>query len=102
MSGYFSLGYELCVEYTYPEPEFITSGILNVTNNLYGIAFILILGKLMELYGDLAAHIGLCSALLAGFITTVLTKDEQRRETVRKAAEYKDISINEEEVMKAV
>ena len=87
MSGYFALGYEMCAEYTYPEPEFITSGILNVANNAYGIAFILVFGKLMEIYGDLSAHIGLCSALMGGFIITILTKDEQRRENARKASQ---------------
>ncbi|XP_033214529.1 feline leukemia virus subgroup C receptor-related protein 2-like isoform X2 [Belonocnema kinseyi] len=102
MSGYFALGYELCAEYTYPEPEFITSGILNVANNVYGIAFILLFGKLMEVYGDLAAHIGFCSALLVGFVTTILTKDEQRRENVRKAAKYKDIPLKEENFIKSV
>ncbi|EFN64115.1 Uncharacterized MFS-type transporter C09D4.1 [Camponotus floridanus] len=40
MSGYFALGYELCTEYTYPESENLTAGILNIANNLYGMIFV--------------------------------------------------------------
>jgi FLVCR family feline leukemia virus subgroup C receptor-related protein len=79
LAGYLSLGYVLCVEYTYPESEDIAAGLLNIMNNIYGIVFVLGLGKLIEIYGDLAAHIGLCSCLFVGFIMTLLTKDEQRR-----------------------
>ncbi|XP_048512822.1 feline leukemia virus subgroup C receptor-related protein 2-like isoform X2 [Athalia rosae] len=82
LGNYLTLGYELCVEYTYPEAEIVATGILNVLNNLYGIFFVLGLGKVIDTYGDFAAHVGLCSALFVGFVITVFTKDEQRRQTV--------------------
>lgn len=87
MSGYLALGYDLCIEYTYPESENISTGILNIANNVYGVILVIIFGLLLKDYGDIPVHIGLCSALLFGFILTVLTKDEQRRQDARKKAQ---------------
>lgn len=74
----------MCAEYTYPESESIATGILNIANNIYGIILVIISGKLMETNGDLAVHICLCVSLLFGFIMTVLTKDEQKRQDAQK------------------
>ncbi|XP_076632513.1 choline/ethanolamine transporter flvcr2a [Colletes latitarsis] len=95
MAGYVALGYEICAEYTYPESEGMAAGILNVTNNAYGIVLVLIMGKLLEMYGDIPVHIGLCTALLVGLIMTVLTKDVQRRQDAKKGAEYKEVRQTE-------
>ncbi|KAK0098549.1 hypothetical protein PV326_007009 [Microctonus aethiopoides] len=62
----------------------MATGILNIANNIYGIVLVILCGKLMEYYGDIAVHICLCSSLLFGFILTVLTKDEQRRQDAKK------------------
>lgn len=78
----------MCAEYTYPESEGITAGILNVANNVYGIVLILIMGRLLEVYGDIPVHVGLCIALLIGFIMTLLTKDVQRRQDARNSVHY--------------
>ncbi|XP_015602887.1 feline leukemia virus subgroup C receptor-related protein 2 [Cephus cinctus] len=91
MSGYLALGYDLCAEYTYPEAEGISTGILNVANNIYGVLLVLIFGKLMDTYGDMAVHIGCCIALLAGLIMTIFTKDVQRRQDTRNAVTYKGV-----------
>ncbi|XP_043595066.1 feline leukemia virus subgroup C receptor-related protein 2-like [Bombus pyrosoma] len=93
--GYVALGYEMCAEYTYPESEEITAGILNVANNVYGIVLILIMGRLLEVYGDIPVHVGLCMALLIGFIMTVLTKDVQRRQDARKGVHYVGVKQSE-------
>ncbi|CAK9799523.1 Feline leukemia virus subgroup C receptor-related protein 2 [Anthophora quadrimaculata] len=92
MVGYFALGYEICAEYTYPECEGITAGILNVANNVYGIVLVLIMGRLLEVYGDIPVHVGLCTALLIGFIMTALTKDVQRRQDAKKGVQYVGVS----------
>ncbi|KAG7188877.1 hypothetical protein KM043_008483 [Ampulex compressa] len=86
MSGYVALGYEICAEYTYPESEGIASGVLNVTNNVYGIILVIIFGRVLQSYGDIPVHAGLCLALLVGSVITVMTKDVQRRQTARKRA----------------
>lgn len=93
--GYVALGYEMCAEYTYPESEEITAGILNVANNVYGIVLILIMGRLLEVYGDIPVHVGLCTALIIGFIMTVLTKDVQRRQDARKGVHYVGVKQSE-------
>ncbi|KYN30097.1 PREDICTED: feline leukemia virus subgroup C receptor-related protein 2-like [Trachymyrmex cornetzi] len=92
MSGYLAMGYDLCTEYTYPESENIPAGLLYVTSNIYGIILIISLESLMNTYGDIPVHIGLCLALFLGFILTAITKDEQRRQDARKKAQYEEIA----------
>jgi len=92
MSGYLALGYDLCTEYTYPESENIPAGLLYITSNIYGIILIISLESLMNTYGDIPVHIGLCLALLLGFILTAITKDEQRRQDARKKVQYEEIA----------
>lgn len=82
LGAYLSLGYQLCIEFTYPEAENVATAILNIMNNIYGMVFVLGLGKLIEIYGDLPAHIVLCTALAIGLVMTIFTKDEQRRHRV--------------------
>nr|XP_012135309.1 PREDICTED: titin [Megachile rotundata] len=94
MVGYVTIGYEMSAEYTYPESEGITAGILNVANNVYGIVFVLIMGRVLEVYGDIPVHVGLCIALAVGLITTVFTKDEHRRQDA-KNAQYTQVSQKE-------
>lgn len=77
----------MCAEYTYPEAESISTGVLNIANNIYGIILVLISGELMEMYGDTAVHICLCTSLLFGLIMTILTKDEQRRQDAKNSVQ---------------
>ncbi|KAJ8668357.1 hypothetical protein QAD02_010020 [Eretmocerus hayati] len=86
MSGYLTIGYELAAEYTYPESETLSAGILNITNSIYGIIFVLIQDTVLEYFGDLYVHVIFCTILIVGFISTVITKDEQRRQDTQKAA----------------
>ncbi|XP_034174889.1 choline/ethanolamine transporter flvcr2a [Osmia lignaria lignaria] len=95
MVGYVTIGYEMSAEYTYPESEGITAGILNVANNVYGVVLVLIMGRVLEVYGDIPVHIGLCVVLLVGFIMTVLTKDEHRRQDAKNATSYTEVSQTE-------
>lgn len=92
MWGYLAMGYELSTEYTYPESENISAGILNITNSVYGVIFVIVLGILLKTYGDIPVHIAFCSILLLGFIITVLTEDEQRRQDAKKKAQYEGIA----------
>lgn len=87
MWGYLAMGYELCTEYTYPESENISAGILNITNNIYGVIFVIILGIVLKAYGDIPVHVAFCLILLLGLIITILTEDEQRRQDTKKKAQ---------------
>lgn len=90
MSGYLALGYEMSTEFTYPESENITAGILNIANNVYGVILVILLGMLLKEYGDIPVHVGLCLVLLLGLILTIFTKDEQRRQDARKKAQREE------------
>lgn len=94
ISSYFAVGYEVCAEYTYPEPEGIATAFLNVANQVYGTAIVLVFGKVIEVYGDLWAHLGLGVILLSGLITTVCTKDLQKRQDARRNTHYKEVPLN--------
>ncbi|XP_025988428.1 feline leukemia virus subgroup C receptor-related protein 2 [Solenopsis invicta] len=91
MLGYLTLGYELSTEFTYPESENISAGFLYITSSIYGIILITIFGIILNAYGDIPVHIGLCLTLLLGSILTAVTKDEQRRQDARKKAQYKEV-----------
>jgi len=85
------LGYDLSTEYTYPEPENLPAGIINIFTGAYGIILIIIFELLLNAYGDIPVHIGLCLLLLLGLILTIMTKDEQRRQDARKRAQNEGI-----------
>lgn len=91
MSAYLALGYEVCAEFTYPEPEATSNAILNIMNNIYGILLVLLMDTLLQTYGDLSVHLAINIALLAGLIMTVLTKDEHRRLDARNSALYQSV-----------
>ncbi|KAJ8668360.1 hypothetical protein QAD02_010023 [Eretmocerus hayati] len=80
MTGYLALGYEMATEYTYPDSETLSAGILNITPNIYGIVLVLILERLLENFGDEVVHVVLCAVLFMGLILTIITKDEHRRQ----------------------
>ncbi|XP_024935716.1 feline leukemia virus subgroup C receptor-related protein 2 isoform X2 [Cephus cinctus] len=84
VSGYFSVGYEVCAEFTYPINEGMSTAILNITNQIYGMIFVLIFSRLMEDYGDLWTHVGLVVVMLVGGVITIFTKDLQNREGANK------------------
>ncbi|XP_012267124.2 uncharacterized MFS-type transporter C09D4.1-like [Athalia rosae] len=94
ISSYFGVGYEVCAEYTYPEPEGIATAFLNVTNQIYGIAIVLVFGKVIQIFGDLYAHLGIGLIMLSGLITTMCTKDLQKRQEARQNARYKEVHLN--------
>ncbi|XP_011165702.2 feline leukemia virus subgroup C receptor-related protein 2 [Solenopsis invicta] len=98
MSGYLTLGYDLCTEFTYPESENIPAGFLFITASIYGIILIIIFGIILNAYGDIPVHIGFCLTLLLGAILTAITKDEQRRQDARKKAQYEGIAKMEKNV----
>ncbi|XP_015511665.2 uncharacterized MFS-type transporter C09D4.1-like [Neodiprion lecontei] len=81
--GYGTIGTELCVEITYPEPESITTGILNMSPQIYGFFLVFLTGRMLENYGDIAAIGCFCASLALGTILVILNKSELRREKAR-------------------
>ncbi|KTG05502.1 hypothetical protein cypCar_00004785 [Cyprinus carpio] len=70
MTGYLPLGFEFAVELTYPESEGTSSGLLNCSAQIFGIAFTIIQGKIINHFSTLAGNIFLCVFLLIGSIMT--------------------------------
>lgn len=80
MTGYLPLGFEFAVELTYPESEGTSSGLLNCSAQVFGIAFTIIQGKIIDHFGTLAGNIFLCVFLLIGSIMTAFIKSDLRRQ----------------------
>ncbi|XP_067312358.1 heme transporter FLVCR2 [Pseudorasbora parva] len=80
MTGYLPLGFEFAVELTYPESEGTSSGLLNCSAQIFGIAFTIIQGKILDNYSTLAGNIFLCVFLFIGSIMTALIKSDLRRQ----------------------
>ncbi|XP_009579401.1 PREDICTED: feline leukemia virus subgroup C receptor-related protein 2, partial [Fulmarus glacialis] len=80
MTGYLPLGFEFAAELTYPESEGTSSGLLNVAAQIFGIAFTIGQGQIMDRFGTKAGNLFLCSFLLLGTIMTAFIKADLRRQ----------------------
>ncbi|XP_044870611.1 feline leukemia virus subgroup C receptor-related protein 2 isoform X5 [Mauremys mutica] len=80
MTGYLPLGFEFAAELTYPESEGTSSGLLNVSAQVFGIIFTIAQGKIIDRFGTQAGNLFLCSFLLLGTFITVFIKADLRRQ----------------------
>ncbi|XP_030070327.1 choline/ethanolamine transporter FLVCR2 [Microcaecilia unicolor] len=80
MTGYLPLGFEFAVELTYPESEGTSSGLLNVSAQIFGIIFTTSHGQIIEKFGTLPGNIFLCTFLFLGTIVTAFIKADLRRQ----------------------
>uniref|UniRef100_A0A8C0JH61 Major facilitator superfamily (MFS) profile domain-containing protein n=1 Tax=Chelonoidis abingdonii TaxID=106734 RepID=A0A8C0JH61_CHEAB len=80
MTGYLPLGFEFAAELTYPESEGTSSGLLNVSAQVFGIIFTIAQGKIIDCFGTQAGNLFLCSFLLLGTFITVFIKADLRRQ----------------------
>uniref|UniRef100_A0A8D2PL17 FLVCR heme transporter 2 n=1 Tax=Zosterops lateralis melanops TaxID=1220523 RepID=A0A8D2PL17_ZOSLA len=80
MTGYLPLGFEFAAELTYPESEGTSSGLLNVSAQIFGIAFTIGQGQIMDRFGTKAGNLLLCSVLFLGTVMTAFIKSDLRRQ----------------------
>ncbi|KAM9653139.1 choline/ethanolamine transporter FLVCR2 isoform 3-T3 [Morphnus guianensis] len=80
MTGYLPLGFEFAAELTYPESEGTSSGLLNVSAQIFGIAFTISQGQIMDRFGTEAGNLFLCSFLFLGTVMTAFVKADLRRQ----------------------
>ncbi|NWU63383.1 FLVC2 protein, partial [Pterocles burchelli] len=80
MTGYLPLGFEFAAELTYPESEGTSSGLLNVSAQIFGIAFTIGQGQIMDHFGMKAGNLFLCSFLFLGTVITAFIKADLRRQ----------------------
>lgn len=84
MNAYLTSGYENCTEFTYPEDENLSAGILNIANNLYGVIFVMIFGKVLTLpHGEFIVHVALSAVFVLATLVTISTKNVLRRQDAR-------------------
>ena len=70
MSGYWPVSFELATEITYPEPEGLSTGLLNTSAQIFGLVFTYAQGVIITSYGALYGNIFLCVSLFIGSILT--------------------------------
>lgn len=88
MIGYLGIGFEFAAELTYPIPEGISSGVLMVSSEIFGVAFTVGGGELLENYGDMFANLALLGLLIVGLaMTTQINGTDLRRQAVTAALE---------------
>ncbi|KAM5272527.1 choline/ethanolamine transporter FLVCR2 [Ctenodactylus gundi] len=84
MTGYLPLGFEFAVELTYPESEGISSGLLNVSAQVFGIIFTISQGQIIDNYGTRSGNIFLCVFLALGSALTAFIRADLRRQKANK------------------
>ncbi|XP_072479622.1 choline/ethanolamine transporter FLVCR2 [Notamacropus eugenii] len=89
MTGYLPLGFEFAVELTYPESEGMSSGLLNVFAQIFGIIFTISEGQIIDHFGTLAGNIFLCAFLALGTLLTMFIKADLRRQNANVSANNK-------------
>ncbi|XDA78692.1 hypothetical protein R6Z07F_008781 [Ovis aries] len=80
ITGYLTLGFEFAVELTYPESEVVSSGLLNVSAQVFGIIFTISQGQIIDNYGTMPGNIFLCVFLTLGAVLTAFIKADLRRQ----------------------
>ncbi|XP_036591539.1 feline leukemia virus subgroup C receptor-related protein 2 [Trichosurus vulpecula] len=89
MTGYLPLGFEFAVELTYPESEGMSSGLLNVFAQIFGIIFTISEGQLFTHFGPLAGNVFLCAFLALGTLVTMFIKADLRRQNANELTKNK-------------
>ncbi|KAM5290702.1 choline/ethanolamine transporter FLVCR2-like [Glossophaga mutica] len=84
MTGYLPLGFEFAVELTYPESEGMSSGLLNMSAQVFGIIFTISQGQIISNYGTIHGNIFLCVFLTLGTTLTAFTKADLQRQRANK------------------
>ncbi|KAM8921317.1 choline/ethanolamine transporter FLVCR2 [Pelodytes ibericus] len=84
MTGYLPLGFEFAVELTHPESEGTSSGLLNVSAQVFGLIFTTAQGQILDTFGVKAGNLLLCSFLLVGAVITAFIKPDLRRQRANK------------------
>ncbi|XP_075804215.1 choline/ethanolamine transporter FLVCR2 [Microtus pennsylvanicus] len=95
MTGYLPLGFEFAVELTYPESEGMSSGLLNMSAQVFGIIFTISQGQIIDNYGTKPGNIFLCVFLALGSALTAFIKADLRRQRANK--DVPETKVQEEE-----
>jgi FLVCR family feline leukemia virus subgroup C receptor-related protein len=99
MTGYLGIGYEFAAELTYPVPEGTSSGLLNVSSEVFGVIFTLAGGEMLDAYGDKATNGTLTALLLAGLAMTLLIEGKALKRQAAAALRCSHAHLEQEEIL---
>jgi len=94
MTGYLPIGFEFAAELTYPISEGTTSGLLNASAQVFGVAMTIGMGWVQRSVSVFACNIALSGFLLIGTLLTLLISADLRRQKAHHAAESSDIPVS--------
>ncbi|CAB3408684.1 unnamed protein product [Caenorhabditis bovis] len=80
MTGYLPIGFEFAAEITYPAAEGTTSGLLNASAQIFGIALTWLMGIVMHSIGTLTSNIIMSCCLLLGTLLTCFIREDLKRQ----------------------
>lgn len=83
MNGYLLVGYELSAELTYPEPEGTSTGLLNSSGQVFGIAFVMAYSEILDRWSVVGANITMAVVLCVGSVLTAIIRSDLRRQTAQ-------------------
>ncbi|XP_062824393.1 heme transporter FLVCR2 isoform X1 [Anolis carolinensis] len=99
MTGYLPLGFEFAAELTYPESEGTSSGLLNVSAQIFGIIFTISQGQIIDDFGTRAGNLFLCAFLFVGTIITAFIKPDLRRQRANLENEQTRLQASNSQIM---
>lgn len=88
MTGYLPIGFEFAAELTFPIAEGTTSGLLNGSAQVFGVAMTLGMGKVMYALSIFWCNLMLSIFLFVGTILTAIIKSDLKRQRAHKEGEY--------------
>lgn len=80
MTGYLLIGFEMSNEITWPKPESVSAGLLNLSAQVFGVALTSFGSTLVDSRGNLTTNIFFIAAILFGMIVTILIKAQLKRQ----------------------
>lgn len=80
MYAYLTNSFENGVEFTYPEVEHFSTGILQVFSSMYGVVLVMILGEVIKHFGEFPAHAIMSLVLFLGLMMNVLINNVKKRQ----------------------
>ena len=95
MTGYLPIGFEFAAELTFPIAEGTTSGLLNGSAQVFGVAMTIGMGTVIYSMSIWWCNIMLSGFLLIGVILTALIKSDLRRQNAHKGGYAVPVSFLE-------